>query len=211
MRKFCKKIKNLCINTLKSVNKRGMEEDMELSKQNKIKNFFKRYGVMIIAGVFVVAIALTVGLTLPASQQVSTTRLDFTAPMLNAEITKDFSDTDLQYNENLNRWEIHLGIDFAGEKNAVFSVLDGTVLSVTNNSLEGYVVEIEHADGFTSVYSSLGENVLVKEGDTVEGGQQIGEASNTATSEFTDSQLHFCLLKDGVEVDPNLYIDLQNK
>ena len=184
---------------------------MEISKQNKIKNFFKRYGVMIVAGVFVVAIALTIGLTLPATQEVSTTELSFTLPMNNAEITKDFSDQDLLYNEVMNRWETHLGIDFASEDNAVYSVLDGTVLSVTNNSLEGYVVEIEHTDGFVSVYSSLSENVLVEEGDTVEKGQHIGEASSTATAEFTDAQLHFCLLKDGVEVDPNLYIDLQNK
>ena len=188
-----------------------MEEDMELSKQNKIKNFFKRYGVMMIAGAFVVAIALAVGLTLPATQQVSTVNLDFTSPMLNAEITKDYSETELQFNENLGRWEIHLGIDFKSDDNKVFSVLDGTVLSVENNSLEGYVVTIEHEDGFTSVYSSLDENVLVEEGDTVKGGEQIGESSATATGEFDEAQLHFTLLKDGDEVDPNLYIDLEKK
>ena len=204
-------LKNLCLNNLNKGNKSSMEGDMELSKQNKIKNFFKRYGVMIVAGVFVVAIALTIGLTLPKAQQVSTPNLSFTVPMTDAQITKDFSDQDLQYNPILNRWETHLGIDFASENSAVYSVLDGTILSVSNNSLEGYVVEIEHADGFVSVYSSLSENVLVKEGDTVEGGQQIGEASNTATAEFEEAGLHFCLLKDGLEVDPNLYIDLQNK
>lgn len=184
---------------------------MEITKQNKIKNFFKRYGVMMTAGGLVLAIALTIGLTLPKAQEVSTLNLNFSLPMANAEITKDFSDEDLLYNEVLNRWETHLGIDFASENNAVYSVLDGTVKSVTNNSLEGYIVEIEHEGGFTSVYSSLGENVLVEEGDKVEGGEQIGEASNTATAEFEDAQLHFCLLKDGVEVDPNLYIDLQIK
>lgn len=183
---------------------------MEITKSNKIKNFFKRYGVVFLACVFIVAIVLAVSLT-AVTQPVSTTELNFASPMLNAEITKDYSDTELQYNEVLNRWEIHLGIDFASEDVAVYSVLDGTVVSVTNNSLEGYVVEIEHSDGFTSIYSSLSENVLVEEGDTVESGQQIGEASSTASAEFDDSQLHFVLLLNGEEVDPNLYIDLQNK
>ncbi len=186
---------------------------MEIRKENKFKNFFKRYGAIALAGVFTVAIALTIALTVTdQGSEVSTTNLDFQVPMNNAEILKDYSDTDLQFNEVLNRWEIHLGIDFTSADTAVFSVLDGTVTSVSNNSLEGNVVEITHSNGFVSVYSSLADDLLVSEGDTVQKGTQIGNASNTAGREVEEgNQLHFVLLLNGEEVDPNNYLDLQNK
>lgn len=186
---------------------------MEIRKENKFKNFFKRYGAITLAGVFTVAIALTIALTVTdKGSEVSTTNLDFQVPMNNAEILKDYSDTDLQFNEVLNRWEIHLGIDFTSQDTAVFSVLDGAVTSVSNNSLEGNVVEITHSNGFVSVYSSLADELLVSEGDTVQKGTQIGNASNTAGREVEEgNQLHFVLLLNGEEVDPNNYLDLQNK
>lgn len=186
---------------------------MEIRKENKFKNFFKRYGAITLAGVFTVAIALTIALTVTdKGSEVSTTNLDFQVPMNNAEILKDYSDTDLQFNEVLNRWEIHLGIDFTSQDTAVFSVLDGTVTSVSNNSLEGNVVEITHSNGFVSVYSSLADELLVSEGDAVQKGTQIGNASNTAGREVEEgNQLHFVLLLNGEEVDPNNYLDLQNK
>ncbi len=186
---------------------------MEINNANKLKNFFKRYGVFVLAGVFVVAIALTITFTaIDKGSQVSTLNLQFDEPMNNAMIIKDYSDTELQYNEVLDRWEAHLGIDFTSDDTSVFSVLDGTITSVTNNSLEGYVVEITHEGGFVSIYSSLDENVLVEEGDKILKGEQIGNASSSATNEYEDgNRLHFCLLKDGVEVDPNNYLDLQNK
>ena len=195
-------------------NKNCMEENMELNKTNKFKNFFKRYGVLVVAGVFVVAIALTVAFTIPTDnvEPVTTTELTFQVPMNDAVVIKDYSDSELQFNEVLNRWEIHMAIDMTSENPAVMAVLDGEVTSVSENSLEGYVVEITHADGFVSVYASLDENVLVEEGDLVTKGQQIGSASNTAAMEVLEgNQLHFSLLKDGVEVDPNNYLDLQTK
>ncbi len=190
-----------------------MEENMEI-KTNKFKNFFKRYGALALAGVFTVAIALTVALTVGGkASEVSTTDLTFQTPMNNAEIIKDYSDTKLQYNDILNRWEIHLGIDFTSSTDtSVMSVLDGMVTSVSSNSLEGNIVEITHDNGFVSVYSSLNDNVLVSEGDEVKKGDKIGDASNSAGREFDDeTALHFVLFKDGVEVDPNNYLDLGNK
>ena len=54
--------------------------------------------------------------------------------------------------------------------------------------------------------------MLVSEGDEVKKGDKIGDASNSAGREFDDeTALHFVLFKDGVEVDPNNYLDLGNK
>lgn len=190
---------------------------MEIKNESKLKRFFKRYGALSLACVFSVAVLLVIGLVVPQEKEqenepVNTDVLTFGLPMNNAVVVKDYSDDRLQLNESLNRWEIHLAIDLASENDKVFSVSDGIVASVDSNSLEGYVIKIEHADGFQSVYSSLGEDVKVKAGEKVSAGQEIGVASATAANESVDGgHLHFVLLKDGVEVDPNNYLDLQNK
>ncbi len=187
---------------------------MEINKENKFKRFFKRFGALTLSCVFALAIALTVALTVTGGEEeeVSTTAMTFALPMTDAVIVKDYADDRLQYNSSLNRWEIHLSIDLTSDDLTVYSVCDGVVSSIDNNSLEGYVITIEHDDGFVSVYSSLSSNVLVEEGDTVTAGQAIGEADSSATNESqSGSHLHFTLYKDGLEVDPNNYLDLQNK
>lgn len=187
---------------------------MEIEKSNKFKKMFKRYGVLGLACVFSIAIALTIAFTVPNDdgKEVGTDTLKFGLPMSNAVIVKDYADDRLQFNESLNRWEIHLALDLSSENTAVYSICDGVVSSVESNSLDGYVIKIEHADGFVSVYSSLAEDVKVKAGDKVTRGQQIANASNTATNESkSGGHLHLMMLKDGKEVDPNNYLDLQNK
>lgn len=187
---------------------------MEIKKESKFLRIFRRYGVLTFACVLCVVIALVVSLSVKKGGEapVSTQAVKFSVPMENAVVVKDFADDHLQFNESLNRWEIHLSVDLTSESENVFSAAKGVVTSVSSNSLDGYIVEIAHDDGFVSVYSSLSEKVDVKSGDKVEAGQKIGAASTTATNESkTGSHLHFTLLKDGVEVDPNNYIDLQNK
>ncbi len=186
--------------------------NMEIKEEGKFKKLFKRYGVLSLACVFSLALALGIALGIPKTEPVTTSNIEFGLPMTNAVVVKDYADDRLQLNESLNRWEIHLAVDMSSENDAVFSIYDGVVDSVDSNSLDGYIVTINHSDGFVSVYSSLSDNVQVKEGDSVRKGQQIGNASDTATNESKDgAHLHFVLMKDGVEVDPNNYLDLQNK
>lgn len=185
---------------------------MDIKKENKLKSFFKRYGVLSLACVIAVAVALSIGLNVPNEKPVSTTDMNFALPMNNAVVAKDFADDRLQFNEALERWEIHLSIDFTSADNAVFSVLDGVVTDVDTNSLDGTYIKIEHSNGFESIYSSLDSDIKVAEGDKVNKGQELGKASDSAKNEIVEGgHLHFTLLKDGQEVDPNNYLDLQNK
>ena len=188
-----------------------------IKKERKVKKFFKRFGPYVIAGCLAFAIVLTgtvVGLTSNnnTSTPVNTNELIFALPMNNPNVIKDFSNTELQENVTLNQWEAHLSIDMSSADNLVYAVLDGRVTDVSYNYMEGHKIVIEHDGGFESVYSSLDENLLVKEGDMVVRGQNIAVASLSATSE-TDigEHLHFTLLKDDIKIDPNLYIELQNK
>lgn len=190
---------------------------MNIQRKNKFVEFVKKFWVYIGAGAMVLIVALTFGIVALTnsnnpSTPVVTQPLEFSLPMQNASIIKDFSSTELQENKTLNQWEAHLSIDFASENSAVYSVLAGTVESVNESYLHGNVVTIKHSDGFVSQYSSLGKELLVKAGDKVSAGQKIGDADNTASGE-TDlgSHLHFTLSKDGKKVDPNNFLDLQNK
>ena len=133
--------------------------------------------------------------------------------MKNATISKDYSGSELQYNDTLKQWEIHKAIDFkAGDDLDVFAVSNGTVSNVYTNYLEGTVIEITHNNGLTSVYKSLASDVNVKVGDKVSAGQTIGKAGETMAQELnTGAHLHFEMLSNGVKVDPNNYIDLGNK
>lgn len=187
---------------------------MEIKNSNKFKSFFKRYGALACACVFSLALALTLtfALSKDKEQPVNTDVMKFSLPMSDAVVVKDYSEDKLQFNESLNRWEIHLALDLSSENSAVFSICDGTVSSVESNSLDGYVVTIQHSDGIVSVYSSLADDIKVSVGDVVTGGQQIGSAAATATNESkSGGHLHLTMYKNGVEIDPNNYLDLQNK
>ncbi len=191
---------------------------MEIKKENKIATFFKRFGAYIVAAivVLIIAAAATVAGVLTnrkqPSQEVTTTTLVFGLPTTNASVIKDFSDTKLQFNETLKKWEAHFSVDLAGEDPTVMSVLDGTVTDVFYKYMDGYTVTIAHDQGFVSVYTSLDENVDVKKGDKVTKGQKIGKMSTSAAGESSyGAHLDFSLYQNGKSVDPNNYISLQNK
>lgn len=202
---------------------------MEIKKNTRFVDFMKNYGTLLISAFLVVVIAITlliVGLspvetmdnsvkkdenhssTTPAS----TPAIEYTLPMRNASVIKDFSSTELQYNQTLNCWEAHLSVDLMSVDTEVMAVYDGVVSLVTNDFLMGNVVTVTHDNGIVSIYSSLSDNLQVQEGDRVSKGQVIGFAGTTASSEFADGvHLDFAMLKNGEEVDPNNYLNLQNK
>ncbi len=187
---------------------------MEIEKKNRFVEFIKRYGMFVVVGLVIIAVALTFTLiaALGNSVPTSTNTLNFRLPMSEASIIKDFSNTELQKNETLNQWEAHLYIDFASENPDVYAVLDGTVKSVEKIYLDGYTITIRHSDGFESIYSSLSEDTLVKEGDKVTAGQKIGTVDNTANGELKmGDHLHFAMKLNNNFVDPNNYLDLQEK
>ncbi len=204
---------------------------MEIKTKNKITEFIKNYGTILISGFLIVAIAITllvVGLSpVPAEvtqnvtnppvedeikTPVSTDTVIYSLPMNNASVIKDYSITELQYNQTLNRWEAHLSVDLMSLDSEVMAICDGKVTSVENDFLMGNIVTLEHENGLVSVYASLDENVLVKVGDEVKGGQVIATAGNTASSESADGvHLDFSMFLNGEEVDPNDYLSLQNK
>lgn len=124
------------------------------------------------------------------------------------EKLKDYSKDNLIYSSTLDEWTTHLGIDFAAEKTDVVKAsANGKIKSIKNDPRYGLTVVIEHENGFESIYSSLLTAEFVKVGEKIEQGQTIATVGNTARFEIADeTHLHFEIKKDGINVDPNIYI-----
>lgn len=194
---------------------------MEMKKRSGFSKFFGRYGFYAIAGALVVAVGLTLALTLPTTSNLDpddeiptgVTPITWTLPMQGASIGLNYSATEIDWNQSLGEWAAHLAVDFiAGESDLVFAVADGTVASIETTYSDGTIIIIEHKDGYKSVYKSLGNAPKVKIGDKVTKGQEIGAASDSAGDEVLEGKhLHLELYKDGQKVDPNNYLDLEEK
>lgn len=132
---------------------------------------------------------------------------EFTMPV-EGEIMRNYAKDSLIYSETLEEWIVHLGIDIkAARTTVVKSAEAGTVTSIKNDPRYGLTITIEHVNGFKTVYSNLLTTEFVEEGEEVEKGQSIGTVGNSAAFEIVDEpHLHFEILKDDENVDPNIYI-----
>ena len=121
-------------------------------------------------------------------------KIVFFAP-LSGNVTQEFDASDK-----------HFAIDIVAKVNTpVKSVADGTVILAEWTLETGYVLTIQHAKGFISVYKHNG-TLLKEQGDFVKSGEVI--ASVGSTGELTTGpHLHFELWSNGYSVDPKNYID----
>ena len=110
----------------------------------------------------------------------------------------------LSYNQTTRDWRVHNGVDLGAEAGAeVKAAADGEVFTVYEDDAMGTTVVIRHADGYTTKYASLAENLTVKPGDTVTMGQVIGYASDSAIVESTlGAHVHFGVTRNDEPVDP---------
>lgn len=133
--------------------------------------------------------------------------LSFSMPV-DGEIVKEFAKDTLLYSATLNEWTTHLGIDIKADKTTVVKAAEkGTVKSIKNDPRYGLTIVIEHNDGYSTVYSNLLTSEFVVEGENVDKGQTIGTVGNTAVFEIADDcHLHFEILKDNCQIDPNIYL-----
>ena len=191
------------------------EEDNKNKRKKVIKN--STYAVIVacsvMLGATLVAVNLKNNINTTAVIQTSTKQSNYTCPINDCTVQKDYNADELQYNDTLKQWEIHKAIDIAtAEATNVVAIANGTVTNLYTNRLEGTVIEISHSNGFTSIYKSLDSNVKVKLGDYVKQGQVIGSTSNTMAREQNSGiHLHFELMLNKSFVNPNDYIDFSKK
>lgn len=131
-------------------------------------------------------------------------------PVSATRMVRGYAEDILVFSNTLNQWTTHLGVDIiASEGSEVFAALDGTVESITQDALMGNCIVLSHEDGFQTVYAALKTvDSELAVGSTVKRGETIATVGNTAVCEIEDgAHLHFEVLKDGVNVNPEDYLN----
>jgi murein DD-endopeptidase MepM/ murein hydrolase activator NlpD len=99
----------------------------------------------------------------------------------------------------------HNGIDFeANVGDPVRSAGNGLVKFAGWKNGFGNVVEIDHQNGYVTVYAH-NSAFTVKEGDVVRAGQVVAKAGSTGRS--TGPHVHFEVHKDGRPINPRAFLD----
>lgn len=208
-----------------------------MKKQGKVLEFMKKYAGIIVVAFCIIAIGLSVTLVVIGKDSFDSAVIDnvtpvinngqedvnptiedtdkpilFISPVLNAESVSAFCET-VAYNQTLKRYQSHMGIDFFAESGTpVMAVYDGVIESVDNSIVNGYTVTINHGNGLKTVYNSLLDGDLVSVGDTVKSGDIIGEVSVSNRQEYLDgAHLHFETIENGVKINPEKYLVLNEK
>ena len=132
------------------------------------------------------------------------------APPVEGEIIFAFAVDKLLYSVTLDQWTTHPGVDIKADAGTpVKCVFAGTVERVKKDDALGWSVSVAHANGRTTLYANLGEDVRVKVGDRLNAGDVIGTVGTSAISECAlPPHLHFAVLIDGVAKDPAKYVRL---
>jgi murein DD-endopeptidase MepM/ murein hydrolase activator NlpD len=98
----------------------------------------------------------------------------------------------------------HRGLDFAGKRGTdVVAVASGVVIRSKKVSGYGNVVEIRHADGYSTLYAHNQKN-LVKTGDVVDKGQTVALLGSTGRS--SGPHVHFEVHRKGKIVNPIRFV-----
>lgn len=138
--------------------------------------------------------------------------ITFIMPVSNTTAINDYSEV-MVWNSTLGRFNSHLAIDFfATEGTDVMAVYDGTIKSVESSLLTGTTIIIDHGNGLFSKYNSLADGESVSVGQTVKQGDVIGQVSVTNRQEYKDgAHLHFEVIEDGAVIDPDKYLEINEK
>ena len=92
----------------------------------------------------------------------------------------------------------------------VVAILDGTVEKIVEDDSTGKTIEIKHSDNSISIYGSLSE-IIVKKGDTVNQGQQIGKSGTNELDKEMGNHLHFEVYNNGQNMNPEVYLNTEQK
>lgn len=111
----------------------------------------------------------------------------------------------MRFHPILNKYRMHNGVDMAAPANTpIYAARGGLVVAASYQSDgAGNYVQLDHGDGFRSIYMHM-TRYVVKTGDYVAPGQIIGYVGSTGLS--SGNHLHFGISLDGTYVNPMEYI-----
>ena len=125
-------------------------------------------------------------------------------------VAKEYSGDVPVFSATMNDYRLHTGVDVTADPgSAVVCAADGTVTNVYSDPLRGVTVTVEHGGGFVSLYRGLASELApgIEAGRTLTAGEVIGAVGSTDLLEISElPHVHFELYRDGVTVDPLLYL-----
>lgn len=115
----------------------------------------------------------------------------------------EYSMDKVVYNEDLEIWKTHSGVDIACDENAaVYCIVEGKVVGIYTDAVYGNSVVVE-GEKYTTVYSSLKE-VEVNIGNKLKKGDRIGCAGNCAGEKSVGTHIHFELMENEEYINPSI-------
>lgn len=118
-------------------------------------------------------------------------------PMAQVRVSSDFG---TRRHPIFKTRKLHKGVDLVAAKgDRVLAAGTGKVIAAHRHRSYGLHVQVDHGDGVVSTYSHL-SSMLVKRGDEVQPGDEVGLAGRTGRA--TGVHLHFEVLIDGRPVNP---------
>lgn len=97
------------------------------------------------------------------------------------------------------------GVDYVSDEVfKVYAILDGKVISITEDDINGKTIKIEHSNNLISIYQSVDE-ILVNENDKVSSGQEIAQSSSNSLNSKLGNHLHFELYSNNDTINPEEY------
>lgn len=134
--------------------------------------------------------------------------ITFVMPVKNYQVGTAFVNDNVVFNETMNEWTTHVGVDFVTDgAQDVCSIADGVIENIEYSALEGTIITIKHSDELKSVYKSLANDISVNVGDGIKAGDVIGKTSASAGSEAKlGMHLHLEVLENGKNVNPFDYL-----
>lgn len=107
--------------------------------------------------------------------------------------------------DKFNAQTKHYGTDIAtSPKESVLATMKGIIIFAGFEANAGYVIQIQHPNGFVSIYKH-NALLLKAQGDEVTAGEAIALAGNTGNLS-TGAHLHFELWYRGYPIDPEEFI-----
>lgn len=128
--------------------------------------------------------------------------VEYTMP-LTGELQKEFSVDELLWDDTMQDWRTHNGIDIASDVGTeVDTAGAGTVIEAYEDETYGFVVKVQHADGVVTVYKNL-EKIVVEKDDVLDRGQMIGTVGNKGAFEIAQKpHLHFEVIIEDKNTNP---------
>lgn len=109
---------------------------------------------------------------------------------------------------SFNQEERHLAIDIAVAKDTpVMAVANGTIIFAGFTVETGFVLIIEHQQGYISVYKH-NATLFKEQGDLVKSGEVIANSGSSGALS-SGPHLHFELWSDGYQINPTKFIDFE--